>query len=72
MKVRSKVLQFLHLDSTYSLLSARCINIALEFFKAFDIHKNQGLNGKCRSNSPVVDHVDIRNITLVNDFKVVT
>ncbi|XP_013394434.1 EF-hand calcium-binding domain-containing protein 9-like [Lingula anatina] len=44
MKVRSHVLQHLHLDKSYSLLTGRNVKIILEIFKLLDIHGKMCLN----------------------------
>ena len=46
MKIKSKILQYLHLDPSHSLLDARTVRILKEWFDILDIHKKSGLNGK--------------------------
>jgi len=44
MKIKSKILSFLHLDRTYSLLNARNTHLLLEYFNCLDVHKKGQLN----------------------------
>ena len=46
MKIKSKILQYLHLDPAHSLLDARTVRILKEWFDILDVHKKSGLNGK--------------------------
>ena len=44
MKIESKLLQFVHLDKNYSLLSGRNLKVIYDFFTLLDIHEEQALN----------------------------
>lgn len=44
MKITKSFIDYLHLDPTYHLLTARSAKIILTIFKALEIH-NDGLNG---------------------------
>ena len=45
MKVHSYLLQHIHLNPTYSLLSAKNVVILHEIFKILDLHEKGLLNG---------------------------
>ena len=44
MKIESKLLQFVHLDKNYSLLSGRNLKVIYDFFTLLDVHEEQALN----------------------------
>ena len=44
MKVTSNLLQYLHLDKTYSLLTGRNVNVIYDLFMLLDIHGEEALN----------------------------
>ena len=46
MKITSKILQHIHLDKTYSLLSGKNVLVLLELFRLLDIHDKMQLNGE--------------------------
>ncbi len=46
MKIKSRFLQYFHLDPAQSLLDARSVKIIHEWFKLLDIHDTNALNGK--------------------------
>jgi len=46
MKVDCEILEHMHLDPGYALLSAQNCIICLEMFKMLDIHQGETLNGK--------------------------
>ena len=48
MKISSRLLQYIHLDKTYSLLSGKNVRLLLEMFKMLDIHDKMELNGKLK------------------------
>ena len=45
MKIHSKLLSYVKLDQSYSLLNCRDVNVLLEFFKALDIRGTMTLDG---------------------------
>lgn len=45
MKIKSGVLQMLHLDQTYSMLAGKNVKILYEYFKLLDVHEENSLNG---------------------------
>lgn len=51
MKIKSGILQYLHLDQTYSMLAGKNVKILYEYFKLLDVHEENSLNGRsCRPN----------------------
>jgi len=44
MKVESKLLQYVHLDKNYSLLSGRNLKVIYDFFTLLDVHGDNALN----------------------------
>ena len=46
MKIKSNVLNVLHLDPSYSLLSVRNVALLLELFKALDVREEMALDGE--------------------------
>ncbi|KAI3385451.1 hypothetical protein SNEBB_008782 [Seison nebaliae] len=44
MHLKKSIIDYLHLDKTYSLMTCRSVNILLVFFKSIDIHMRGGLN----------------------------
>lgn len=46
MKIKSGILQLLHLDQTYSMLAGKNVKILYEYFKLMDVHDDNSLNGR--------------------------
>ncbi|XP_071946780.1 EF-hand calcium-binding domain-containing protein 9-like [Antedon mediterranea] len=44
MKIKSSILQYLHLDKTYCFLTAKNVKIVLEYFKLLDVHDQMAIN----------------------------
>ncbi|XP_038065472.1 EF-hand calcium-binding domain-containing protein 9-like [Patiria miniata] len=44
MKIKTGILQCMHLDKTYSMLSGKNVYILLEYFKLLDVHGEMSLN----------------------------
>lgn len=44
MKVESKLLQYVHLDNNYSLLSGRNLKVIYDLFTLLDVHRDNALN----------------------------
>ena len=45
MKIKSEILEFIHLDKGYCLLSGKNVQIIFEIFQMLDIHHTQNING---------------------------
>lgn len=48
MKIESKILECMHLDPGYAVLSVHNVITCLEYFKILDVHFNDSINGKSR------------------------
>ncbi|XP_072027578.1 EF-hand calcium-binding domain-containing protein 9-like [Amphiura filiformis] len=44
MKIKSGLMQYLHLDKTYSMLTGKNVKLLMEFFKLLDVHMETSLN----------------------------
>lgn len=60
MRIKSQVLDFLHLDRTFSLLTVKNTRLILEYFNTLDVHGLGKLNGKIKA-SIYISYIHLRN-----------